>query len=163
MPSDYTVITEVLTESLTGTRQLGTIVSEDLNCNSSSTCLYGEEANNYIQISSQDSSLYRIVGIYNINGVQAIKVTPISYTNVNNLSVINNSNLYETNYFNCTSSDYINITCTTSEYTNLGYLTEDEVGVTGDYLPSNNPAAYINTSTTVIGQGTSSDPYISFQ
>ena len=148
LSSGYVTVTGPYTEELASlSNRLVDIVENDTGCvtSESSTCLYGgDNIKNYVQYpinEDKTKNLWRILGSYIIDGETVTKM--IKVDTVNNLDNLyntltdNNSIILSTNKFNCFSS-----TCNTSNYTNIGILTNyeyNQIGGNNSYLKSLNP------------------------
>ena len=146
--SGYVTVTGPYTEELASlSNRLVDIVENDTGCvtSESSTCLYGGDSiKNYVQYPTNEDktkNIWRILGSYIIDGETVTKM--IKVDTVNNLDNLyntltdNNSIILSTNKFNCFSS-----TCNTSDYTNIGILTNyeyNQIGGNNSYLQSLNP------------------------
>ena len=200
----YISVTGPVTETNTlPTNRLVDIIEEDTDCitSTSNICLIGgENERNYVQYpetSNKSENIWRITGSYNIDNEVVTKLisTKTSTTTTSSLSTDltsfynnltdNDTYIFNTNKFKCTSS-----TCAESTYTNIGLLTEyeyNQIGGLNSYLSSINPffiqgsssvveatssgiktstssnlrpVIYINSDVQVTGSGTASDPYI---
>ena len=146
--SGYVTVTGPYTEELASiSNRLVDIVENDTGCvtSESSTCLYGGDSiKNYVQYPTNEDktkNIWRILGSYIINGETVTKVIKVdTVTNLDdfyNTLTDNNSIILSTNKFNCFSS-----TCNTSDYTNIGILTNyeyNQIGGNNSYLKSLNP------------------------
>ena len=146
--SGYVTVTGPYTEELASiSNRLVDIVENDTGCvtSESSTCLYGGDSiKNYVQYPTNEDktkNIWRILGSYIIDGETVTKMIKVdTVTNLDNLYntlTDNKSIILSTNKFNCFSS-----TCNTSDYTNIGILTNYEYNQIGDnnsYLKSLNP------------------------
>ena len=146
--SGYVTVTGPYTEELASlSNRLVDIVENDTGCvtSESSTCLYGGDSiKNYVQYPTNEDktkNIWRILGTYIIDGETVTKM--IKVDTVNNLDNLyntltdNKSIILSTNKFNCFSS-----TCNTSNYTNIGILTNyeyNQIGGNNSYLKSLNP------------------------
>ena len=146
--SGYVTVTGPYTEELASlSNRLVDIVENDTGCvtSESSTCLYGGDSiKNYVQYPTNEDktkNIWRILGSYIIDGETVTKM--IKVDTVNNLDNFyntltdNKSIILSTNKFNCFSS-----TCNTSNYTNIGILTNyeyNQIGGNNSYLKSLNP------------------------
>ena len=146
--SGYVTVTGPYTEELASiSNRLVDIVENDTGCvtSESSTCLYGGESiKNYVQYPTNEDktkNIWRILGTYIIDGetvTKMIKVdTVTTLDNLYNTLTDNKSIILSTNKFNCFSS-----ICNTSNYTNIGILTNyeyNQIGGNNSYLQSLNP------------------------
>ena len=146
--SGYVTVTGPYTEELASiSNRLVDIVENDTGCvtSESSTCLYGGDSiKNYVQYPTNEDktkNIWRILGSYIIDGetvTKMIKVDTVSnLDNLYNTLTDNKSIILSTNKFNCFSS-----TCNTSDYTNIGILTNyeyNQIGGNNSYLQSLNP------------------------
>ena len=146
--SGYVTVTGPYTEELASlSNRLVDIVENDTGCvtSESSTCLYGGDSiKNYVQYpidEDKTKNLWRILGTYIIDGETVTKMIKVdAVTNLDNLYntlTDNKSIILSTNKFNCFSS-----TCNTSDYTNIGILTNyefNQIGGNNSYLKSLNP------------------------
>ena len=146
--SGYVTVTGPYTEELASiSNRLVDIVENDTGCvtSESSTCLYGGDSiKNYVQYpinEDKTKNIWRIPGSYIIDGETVTKM--IKVDTVNNLDNLyntltdNNSIILSTNKFNCFSN-----ICNTSDYTNIGILTNyeyNQIGGNNSYLQSLNP------------------------
>ena len=146
--SGYVTVTGPYTEELASlSNRLVDIVENDTGCVTSenSTCLYGGDSiKNYVQYpinEDKTKNIWRILGSYIIDGETVTKM--IKVDTVNNLDNLyntltdNKSIILSTNKFNCFSN-----TCNTSNYTNIGILTNyeyNQIGGNNSYLKSLNP------------------------
>ena len=146
--SGYVTVTGPYTEELASiSNRLVDIVENDTGCvtSESSTCLYGGDSiKNYVQYPTNEDktkNIWRILGSYIIDGETVTKM--IKVDTVNNLDNLyntltdNNSIILSTNKFNCFSN-----ICNTSDYTNIGILTNyeyNQIGGNNSYLQSLNP------------------------
>ena len=146
--SGYVTVTGPYTEELASiSNRLVDIVENDTGCvtSESSTCLYGgDNIKNYVQYpinEDKTKNIWRILGTYIIDGETVTKM--IKVDTVNNLDNFyntltdNNSIILSTNKFNCFSN-----ICNTSDYTNIGILTNyeyNQIGGNNSYLQSFNP------------------------
>ena len=148
LSSGYVTVTGPYTEELASiSNRLVDIVENDTGCvtSESSTCLYGgDNIKNYVQYpinEDKTKNLWRILGTYIIDGETVTKMIKVdTVTNLDNLYntlTDNKSIILSTNKFNCFSS-----TCNTSDYTNIGILTNyefNQIGGNNSYLQSLNP------------------------
>ena len=148
LSSGYVTVTGPYTEELASlSNRLVDIVENDTGCvtSESSTCLYGGDSiKNYVQYPTNEDktkNIWRILGSYIIDGETVTKMIKVdTVTNLDNLYntlTDNNSIILSTNKFNCFSS-----TCNTSNYTNIGILTNyeyNQIGGNNSYLKSLNP------------------------
>ena len=148
LSSGYVTVTGPYTEELASlSNRLVDIVENDTGCvtSESSTCLYGGDSiKNYVQYPTNEDktkNIWRILGSYIIDGetvTKMIKVgTVTTLDNLYNTLTDNKSIILSTNKFNCFSS-----TCNTSDYTNIGILTNyefNQIGGNNSYLKSLNP------------------------
>ena len=146
--SGYVTVTGPYTEELASiSNRLVDIVENDTGCvtSESSTCLYGgDNIKNYVQYPTNEDktkNIWRILGSYIIDGETVTKMIKVdTVTNLDNLYntlTDNKSIILSTNKFNCFSS-----TCNTSDYTNIGILTNyeyNQIGGNNSYLQSLNP------------------------
>ena len=146
--SGYVTVTGPYTEELASiSNRLVDIVENDTGCvtSESSTCLYGGDSiKNYVQYPTNEDktkNIWRILGSYIIDGETVTKMIKVdTVTNLDNLYntlTDNKSIILSTNKFNCFSS-----TCNTSDYTNIGILTNyeyNQIGGNNSYLQSLNP------------------------
>ena len=146
--SGYVTVTGPYTEELASiSNRLVDIVENDTGCvtSESSTCLYGGDSiKNYVQYpidEDKTKNIWRILGTYIIDGETVTKMIKVdTVTNLDNLYntlTDNKSIILSTNKFNCFSS-----TCNTSDYTNIGILTNyeyNQIGGNNSYLKSLNP------------------------
>ena len=146
--SGYVTVTGPYTEELASiSNRLVDIVENDTGCvtSESSTCLYGgDNIKNYVQYpinEDKTKNIWRILGSYIIDGETVTKMIKVdTVTNLDNLYntlTDNKSIILSTNKFNCFSS-----TCNTSDYTNIGILTNyeyNQIGGNNSYLQSLNP------------------------
>ena len=146
--SGYVTVTGPYTEELASiSNRLVDIVENDTGCvtSESSTCLYGGDSiKNYVQYPTNEDktkNIWRILGSYIINGETVTKMIKVdTVTNLDNLYntlTDNKSIILSTNKFNCFSS-----TCSASDYTNIGILTNyeyNQLGGNNSYLQSLNP------------------------
>ena len=146
--SGYVTVTGPYTEELASiSNRLVDIVENDTGCvtSESSTCLYGGDSiKNYVQYPTNEDktkNIWRILGSYIIDGETVTKMIKVdTVTNLDNLYntlTDNKSIILSTNKFNCFSS-----TCNTSDYTNIGILTNyeyNQIGGNNSYLQSFNP------------------------
>ena len=146
--SGYVTVTGPYTEELASlSNRLVDIVENDTGCVTSNedTCLYGGDSiKNYVQYpvdEDKTKNIWRILGTYIIDGETVTKM--IKVDTVNNLDDFyntltdNNSIILSTNKFNCFSN-----ICNTSNYTNIGILTNyeyNQIGGNNSYLQSLNP------------------------
>ena len=145
--SGYVTVTGPYTEELASlSNRLVDIVENDTGCvtSESSTCLYGGDSiKNYVQYPTNEDktkNIWRILGSYIIDGETVTKMIKVdTVTNLDNLYntlTDNKSIILSTNKFNCFSS-----TCNTSDYTNIGILTNyeyNQIGGNNSYLKSLN-------------------------
>ncbi len=148
LSSGYVTVTGPYTEELASiSNRLVDIVENDTGCvtSESSTCLYGGDSiKNYVQYPTNEDktkNIWRILGSYIIDGETVTKMIKVdTVTNLDNLYntlTDNKSIILSTNKFNCFSS-----TCNTSNYTNIGILTNyefNQIGGNNSYLKSLNP------------------------
>ena len=148
LSSGYVTVTGPYTEELASiSNRLVDIVENDTGCvtSESSTCLYGGDSiKNYVQYpinEDKSKNIWRILGSYIIDGETVTKMIKVdTVTNLDNLYntlTDNKSIILSTNKFNCFSS-----TCNTSDYTNIGILTNyeyNQIGGNNSYLQSLNP------------------------
>ena len=146
--SGYVTVTGPYTEELASiSNRLVDIVENDTGCvtSESSTCLYGGDSiKNYVQYPTNEDktkNIWRILGSYIIDGETVTKMIKVdTVTNLDNLYntlTDNKSIILSTNKFNCFSS-----TCSASDYTNIGILTNyeyNQIGGNNSYLKSLNP------------------------
>ena len=146
--SGYVTVTGPYTEELASiSNRLVDIVENDTGCVTSDkdTCLYGGDSiKNYVQYPTNEDktkNIWRILGSYIIDGETVTKMIKVdTVTNLDNLYntlTDNKSIILSTNKFNCFSS-----TCNTSDYTNIGILTNyeyNQIGGNNSYLQSLNP------------------------
>ena len=146
--SGYVTVTGPYTEELASiSNRLVDIVENDTGCvtSESSTCLYGGDSiKNYVQYPTNEDktkNIWRILGSYIIDGETVTKMIKVdTVTNLDNLYntlTDNKSIILSTNKFNCFSS-----TCNTSNYTNIGILTNyeyNQIGGNNSYLQRLNP------------------------
>ena len=146
--SGYVTVTGPYTEELASiSNRLVDIVENDTGCvtSESSTCLYGgDNIKNYVQYPTNEDktkNIWRILGSYIIDGETVTKMIKVdTVTNLDNLYntlTDNKSIILSTNKFNCFSN-----TCNTSDYTNVGILTNyeyNQIGGNNSYLQSLNP------------------------
>ena len=146
--SGYVTVTGPYTEELASlSNRLVDIVENDTGCvtSESSTCLYGGDSiKNYVQYPTNEDktkNIWRILGSYIIDGETVTKMIKVdTVTNLDNLYntlTDNKSIILSTNKFNC-----FNSTCNTSDYTNIGILTNyeyNQIGGNNSYLKSLNP------------------------
>ena len=146
--SGYVTVTGPYTEELASiSNRLVDIVENDTGCVTSDkdTCLYGGDSiKNYVQYpvdEDKTKNIWRILGSYIIDGETVTKMIKVdTVTNLDNLYntlTDNKSIILSTNKFNCFSS-----TCNTSDYTNIGILTNyeyNQIGGNNSYLQSFNP------------------------
>ncbi len=146
--SGYVTVTGPYTEELASlSNRLVDIVENDTGCVTSDkdTCLYGGDSiKNYVQYPTNEDktkNIWRILGSYIIDGETVTKM--IKVDTVNNLDNLyntltdNKSIILSTNKFNCFSN-----ICNTSNYTNIGILTNyeyNQIGGNNSYLQSLNP------------------------
>ncbi len=146
--SGYVTVTGPYTEELASiSNRLVDIVENDTGCVTSDkdTCLYGGDSiKNYVQYPTNEDktkNIWRILGSYIIDGETVTKM--IKVDTVNNLDNFyntltdNKSIILSTNKFNCFSN-----ICNTSNYTNIGILTNyefNQIGGNNSYLKSLNP------------------------
>ena len=148
LSSGYVTVTGPYTEELASiSNRLVDIVENDTGCvtSESSTCLYGGDSiKNYVQYPRNEDktkNIWRILGSYIIDGETVTKMIKVdTVTNLDNLYntlTDNKSIILSTNKFNCFSS-----TCSASDYTNIGILTNyeyNQIGGNNSYLKSLNP------------------------
>ena len=148
LSSGYVTVTGPYTEELASiSNRLVDIVENDTGCVTSDkdTCLYGGDSiKNYVQYPTNEDktkNIWRILGSYIIDGETVTKMIKVdTVTNLDNLYntlTDNKSIILSTNKFNCFSS-----TCNTSDYTNIGILTNyeyNQIGGNNSYLQSLNP------------------------
>ena len=146
--SGYVTVTGPYTEELASlSNRLVDIVENDTGCVTSNedTCLYGGDSiKNYVQYPTNEDktkNIWRILGSYIIDGETVTKMIKVdTVTNLDNFYntlTDNKSIILSTNKFNCFSS-----TCNTSDYTNIGILTNyefNQIGGNNSYLQSLNP------------------------
>ena len=146
--SGYVTVTGPYTEELASiSNRLVDIVENDTGCVTSDkdTCLYGGDSiKNYVQYpidEDKTKNLWRILGSYIIDGETVTKMIKVdTVTNLDNLYntlTDNKSIILSTNKFNCFSN-----ICNTSNYTNIGILTNyeyNQIGGNNSYLKSLNP------------------------
>ena len=146
--SGYVTVTGPYTEELASiSNRLVDIVENDTGCvtSESDTCLYGGDSiKNYVQYPTDEDktkNIWRILGTYIIDGETVTKMIKVdTVTNLDNLYntlTDNKSIILSTNKFNCFSS-----TCSASDYTNVGILTNyeyNQIGGNNSYLKSLNP------------------------
>ena len=146
--SGYVTVTGPYTEELASiSNRLVDIVENDTGCvtSESSTCLYGGDSiKNYVQYPTNEDktkNIWRILGSYIIDGETVTKMIKVdTVTNLDNFYntlTDNKSIILSTNKFNCFSS-----TCNTSDYTNIGILTNyefNQIGGNNSYLQRLNP------------------------
>ena len=146
--SGYVTVTGPYTEELASlSNRLVDIVENDTGCvtSESSTCLYGgDNIKNYVQYpinEDKTKNIWRILGTYIIDGETVTKMIKVdTVTNLDNLYntlTDNKSIILSTNKFNCFSN-----ICNTSDYTNIGILTNyeyNQIGGNNSYLKSLNP------------------------
>ena len=146
--SGYVTVTGPYTEELASiSNRLVDIVENDTGCVTSDkdTCLYGGDSiKNYVQYpinEDKTKNIWRILGSYIIDGETVTKMIKVdTVTNLDNLYntlTDNKSIILSTNKFNCFSS-----TCSASDYTNIGILTNyeyNQIGGNNSYLKSLNP------------------------
>ena len=146
--SGYVTVTGPYTEELASiSNRLVDIVENDTGCvtSESSTCLYGgDNIKNYVQYpinEDRTKNIWRILGSYIIDGETVTKMIKVdTVTNLDNLYntlTDNKSIILSTNKFNCFSK-----ICNTSNYTNIGILTNyeyNQIGGNNSYLKSLNP------------------------
>ena len=146
--SGYVTVTGPYTEELASiSNRLVDIVENDTGCvtSESSTCLYGGDSiKNYVQYPTNEDktkNIWRILGSYIIDGETVTKMIKVdTVTNLDNLYntlTDNKSIILSTNKFNCFSN-----ICNTSDYTNIGILTNyeyNQIGGNNSYLQSLNP------------------------
>ena len=146
--SGYVTVTGPYTEELASiSNRLVDIVENDTGCVTSDKdiCLYGGDSiKNYVQYpinEDKTKNIWRILGTYIIDGETVTKM--IKVDTVNNLDNFyntltdNKSIILSTNKFNCFSN-----ICNTSDYTNIGILTNyeyNQIGGNNSYLKSLNP------------------------
>ena len=148
LSSGYVTVTGPYTEELASlSNRLVDIVENDTGCvtSESSTCLYGGDSiKNYVQYpinEDKSKNIWRILGSYIIDGETVTKMIKVdTVTNLDNLYntlTDNKSIILSTNKFNCFSK-----ICNTSNYTNIGILTNyeyNQIGGNNSYLKSLNP------------------------
>ena len=146
--SGYVTVTGPYTEELASiSNRLVDIVENDTGCVTSDkdTCLYGGDSiKNYVQYpinEDKTKNIWRILGSYIIDGETVTKMIKVdTVTNLDNLYntlTDNNSIILSTNKYNCFSN-----ICNTSNYTNIGILTNyeyNQIGGNNSYLKSLNP------------------------
>ena len=146
--SGYVTVTGPYTEELASlSNRLVDIVENDTGCVTSDkdTCLYGGDSiKNYVQYPTNEDktkNIWRILGSYIIDGETVTKMIKVdTVTNLDNLYntlTDNKSIILSTNKFNCFSN-----ICNTSNYTNIGILTNyeyNQIGGNNSYLQSLNP------------------------
>ena len=146
--SGYVTVTGPYTEELASiSNRLVDIVENDTGCVTSDkdTCLYGGDSiKNYVQYPTNEDktkNIWRILGSYIIDGETVTKMIKVdTVTNLDNLYntlTDNKSIILSTNKFNCFSN-----ICNTSDYTNIGILTNyeyNQIGGNNSYLQSLNP------------------------
>ena len=146
--SGYVTVTGPYTEELASiSNRLVDIVENDTGCVTSDkdTCLYGGDSiKNYVQYPTNEDktkNIWRILGSYIIDGETVTKMIKVdTVTNLDNLYntlTDNKSIILSTNKFNCFSN-----ICNTSNYTNIGILTNyeyNQIGGNNSYLKSLNP------------------------
>ncbi len=146
--SGYVTVTGPYTEELASiSNRLVDIVENDTGCVTSDkdTCLYGGDSiKNYVQYPTNEDktkNIWRILGSYIIDGETVTKMIKVdTVTNLDNLYntlTDNKSIILSTNKFNCFSK-----ICNTSNYTNIGILTNyeyNQIGGNNSYLKSLNP------------------------
>ena len=146
--SGYVTVTGPYTEELASiSNRLVDIVENDTGCVTSDkdTCLYGGDSiKNYVQYpvdEDKTKNIWRILGSYIIDGETVTKMIKVdTVTNLDNLYntlTDNKSIILSTNKFNCFSN-----ICNTSNYTNIGILTNyeyNQIGGNNSYLQSLNP------------------------
>ena len=146
--SGYVTVTGPYTEELASiSNRLVDIVENDTGCvtSESSTCLYGGDSiKNYVQYpidEDKTKNIWRILGSYIIDGETVTKMIKVdTVTNLDNFYntlTDNKSIILSTNKFNCFSN-----ICNTSDYTNIGILTNyefNQIGGNNSYLKSLNP------------------------
>ena len=146
--SGYVTVTGPYTEELASiSNRLVDIVENDTGCVTSDkdTCLYGGDSiKNYVQYPTNEDktkNIWRILGSYIIDGETVTKMIKVdTVTNLDNFYntlTDNKSIILSTNKFNCFSS-----ICNTSNYTNIGILTNyeyNQIGGNNSYLQSLNP------------------------
>ena len=146
--SGYVTVTGPYTEELASlSNRLVDIVENDTGCVTSDkdTCLYGGDSiKNYVQYPTNEDktkNIWRILGSYIIDGETVTKMIKVdTVTNLDNLYntlTDNKSIILSTNKFNCFSN-----ICNTSDYTNIGILTNyefNQIGGNNSYLKSLNP------------------------
>ena len=146
--SGYVTVTGPYTEELASiSNRLVDIVENDTGCvtSESSTCLYGgDNIKNYVQYpinEDKTKNIWRILGSYIIDGETVTKMIKVdTVTNLDdfyNTLTDNKSIILSTNKFNCFSN-----ICNTSDYTNIGILTNyefNQIGGNNSYLKSLNP------------------------
>ena len=148
LSSGYVTVTGPYTEELASiSNRLVDIVENDTGCVTSDkdTCLYGGDSiKNYVQYpinEDKTKNIWRILGSYIIDGETVTKMIKVdTVTNLDNLYntlTDNKSIILSTNKFNCFSN-----ICNTSNYTNIGILTNyeyNQIGGNNSYLKSLNP------------------------
>ena len=146
--SGYVTVTGPYTEELASiSNRLVDIVENDTGCVTSDKdiCLYGGDSiKNYVQYpinEDKTKNIWRILGTYIIDGETVTKMIKVdTVTNLDNLYntlTDNKSIILSTNKFNCFSK-----ICNTSNYTNIGILTNyeyNQIGGNNSYLKSLNP------------------------
>ena len=146
--SGYVTVTGPYTEELASiSNRLVDIVENDTGCVTSDkdTCLYGGDSiKNYVQYpinEDKTKNIWRILGTYIIDGETVTKMIKVdTVTNLDNFYntlTDNISIILSTNKFNCFSN-----ICNTSNYTNIGILTNyeyNQIGGNNSYLKSLNP------------------------
>ena len=146
--SGYVTVTGPYTEELASlSNRLVDIVENDTGCVTidKDTCLYGGDSiKNYVQYPTNEDktkNIWRILGSYIIDGETVTKMIKVdTVTNLDNLYntlTDNKSIILSTNKFNCFSN-----ICNTSNYTNIGILTNyeyNQIGGNNSYLQSLNP------------------------
>ena len=146
--SGYVTVTGPYTEELASlSNRLVDIVENDTGCVTidKDTCLYGGDSiKNYVQYPTNEDktkNIWRILGSYIIDGETVTKMIKVdTVTNLDNLYntlTDNKSIILSTNKFNCFSN-----ICNTSDYTNVGILTNyeyNQIGGNNSYLQSLNP------------------------
>ena len=146
--SGYVTVTGPYTEELASiSNRLVDIVENDTGCVTSNedTCLYGGDSiKNYVQYPTNEDktkNIWRILGSYIIDGETVTKMIKVdTVTNLDNLYntlTDNKSIILSTSKFNCFSN-----ICNTSDYTNIGILTNyefNQIGGNNSYLQSLNP------------------------
>ena len=148
LSSGYVTVTGPYTEELASiSNRLVDIVENDTGCVTSDKdiCLYGGDSiKNYVQYpidEDKTKNLWRILGTYIIDGETVTKMIKVDTVNdldsFYNTLTDNNSIVLSTNKFNCFSN-----ICNTSNYTNIGILTNyeyNQIGGNNSYLKSLNP------------------------